>query len=124
MKCVSNDLYLEVETWDDPGDYPNGIAGGPLPSYSYLSCGGSLVLEAENQEEIESFAEVDDWFDDWINCGREASKIGAYVDVPSDASVDWIFNVEGNRLTVTIGDKSEMREPDYDYDYCEPDYDY
>lgn len=26
----------ETERWDDPGDYPSGAGGGPLPSYDYL----------------------------------------------------------------------------------------
>lgn len=116
MKCISNDLDLNVEVWDDPGDYPNAVAGSALPSYVYLENSGSLVLEAENQEELDSFQDIEDWFSDWICCGAEASRIGAYVYVPSDFYIDWVFNVEGNRLTVTVGDKSEAREREYDYD--------
>ena len=29
------------DTWDDPGDYPCGIAGGPLPSYDYAFLEGA-----------------------------------------------------------------------------------
>jgi len=30
------DLEPEIGRWDDPGDYPNAVASGPLPSYNYV----------------------------------------------------------------------------------------
>jgi hypothetical protein len=51
MKIISDTLSALVETWDDPGDYPNAIAAGPLPSYDYLAgVEGELVVEADAKE--------------------------------------------------------------------------
>lgn len=36
-KLLKNEFELLIETWDDPGDYPNALAAGPLPSYQYLA---------------------------------------------------------------------------------------
>lgn len=41
--CVLyNTLSFEVETWDDPGDYPSNAGAGPLPSYKYAVCDGEV----------------------------------------------------------------------------------
>lgn len=114
MKCIENSLVIEADVWDDPGDYPNNVAGSALPSYPYLESSGQLVLVAEAKWELESFDALEDWFPDWINCGAEAKKIGAYVNIPSDWNIDWEFKVEGNTLTVTVGDDCKPDEPDYD----------
>jgi len=49
MKVLSNTLELCIETWDDPGDYPNALASGPLPSYSYIA-GVDGILRVELEE--------------------------------------------------------------------------
>jgi hypothetical protein len=105
MKCLKNTLKIEAEVWDDPGDYPNSIASRALPSYSYLTCDGELILEfEENDGSIDEFIE---YFNDWICCGKEADSIGAYVYVPGHWYPDWQFNVEGNKITVTVGEDSK-----------------
>jgi len=48
MLILVNTLELVIDTWDDPGDYPNGLASGPLPSYSYVA-GVDGVLGVELQ---------------------------------------------------------------------------
>src|SRR6516162_10687083 len=57
MKTLSNTLSLEIEHWDDPGDYPSGAGGGPLPSYDYVAgVSGEVVIElssADFEEMIE-----------------------------------------------------------------------
>jgi len=46
MKIIKDTLEPIIETWDDPGDYPSGAGGGPLPSYKYIDgCEGELVIE-------------------------------------------------------------------------------
>jgi hypothetical protein len=46
MKIISNSLQPINERWDDPGDYPNALAAGPLPSYEYTEeVIGEVVLE-------------------------------------------------------------------------------
>lgn len=48
MKVISDTLEPIIETWDDPGDYPSGAGGGPLPSHKYIAtCDGELVLELD-----------------------------------------------------------------------------
>lgn len=54
MKVLRNTLEAVVETWDDPGDYPNGLAAGPLPSYDYLAgLEGELELKLNKKEWLE-----------------------------------------------------------------------
>ena len=104
MKIVSNDLYCKIEWWDDPGDYPNGLAAGPLPSEAYCDYGGSFIFEAENENEIKELEEVDDWIGDW--CGSEC-------DIDSYTNPSYCCKVEGNRCVVTIVD-ADPEEPEYD----------
>ena len=51
MKTLSNTLALEIETWDDPGDYPSGAGAGPLPSYDYVAgVSGEIVVELSSAD--------------------------------------------------------------------------
>jgi hypothetical protein len=104
MKIISNDLYCGIERWDDPGDYPNGLASGPLPSYNYCEYGGEFVFESENDEELKELEAVEDWIGDYVN---------DVCDIPSYCSPSFKCEVEGNRCTVTITD-AECEEPEYD----------
>ena len=46
MKLIKSTLEAVFETWDDPGDYPNALAQGPLPSYTYLEgLEGKVVVD-------------------------------------------------------------------------------
>lgn len=104
MKIISNDLYCGIERWDDPGDYPNSLASGPLPSYNYCEYGGEFIFEAENEDELKELDTVDDWVGEWIINECE---------VDSYCSPSYKCEVEGNRCTVTITD-AECEEPEYD----------
>jgi len=44
MKVISNDITVEWEQWDDPGDYPSNAGAGPLPSWKYETTEGTIVL--------------------------------------------------------------------------------
>ena len=59
MEMITNTLSLLVERWDDPGDYPNALAAGPLPSYEYIAgLEGELRLLLSEEELAEySFRE-------------------------------------------------------------------
>jgi len=51
MKVIKNTLELVMERWDDPGDYPNGLAGGPLPSKDFVSrFEGSITVRLDEEE--------------------------------------------------------------------------
>lgn len=49
---VSNTLHFSVERWDDPGVYPSGAGGGPLPSYDYALVEGELTLDGPADDEF------------------------------------------------------------------------
>lgn len=54
MKVIKNDTAVLMGTWVDPGDYPNDVAAGPLPSYNYLEgVEGELVVELTDDEQFE-----------------------------------------------------------------------
>lgn len=102
MKIISNDLYCNVDLWTDPGDYPNSVAGSPLPSCYECDFGGEIILEAESKDEFEN---IDDWLDDLIKNECEIK-----------ASLQYNYNIEGNRCVVTITDAEytpEKPEPDF-----------
>ena len=106
MKCLKNTLKIEVEVWDDPGDYPNAVAASALKSHASLESTGELILLGEDGDDsIEDFIE---YFSDWIACGHQAMSIGADVYVPSYWNVNWLFNVEANKITVTVGEDSKQ----------------
>ena len=105
MKIISNDLYCQTEQWDDPGDYPNGLASGPLPSYRYCEFGGEFIFEAETEDEVKELENVEDWIDEWVN--NEC-------DVDRDCHPSYKCEVEGSRCTVTVSSAEyEAPEPDY-----------
>ena len=52
MKIISNTLEIKIGRWDDPGDYPNALAAGPLPSYDYVEeVFGALVIQLEDGDD-------------------------------------------------------------------------
>lgn len=104
MKIVNDTLQLLVETWDDPGDYPNSLAAGPLPSYNYVTgVEGELQIElsAEEMEDFRETLEVEDvdfWMYEIVDYrNRELFDV---------ASWKWqLDNVVGNIVTVSIVDR-------------------
>lgn len=110
MKIISNNVAFDDYIWDDPGDYPNGIAGSALPSYPVCDFSGDIVLEAENDEELKDFETIDDWFNDWAYDGSDSP-----LNVPSGWYIRWKFVQVGNQITATPYE-AEPRDdyPDYD----------
>jgi hypothetical protein len=94
MKIISNTVDFDVYEWEDPGDYPNAVASGPLPSYAVCECSGEVTMQLESDAEMEGVATIEDWFDDWIEASRE-------IEVPYGWRIKWKFEMEGNTLTVT-----------------------
>jgi hypothetical protein len=63
MKILHNTLRAVVETWQDPGDYPNALAQGPLPDRKYLAgVDGKLVVELTYNEMLKLIEFGWDWF--------------------------------------------------------------
>lgn len=119
MKVISNTVDFDSYVWDDPGDYPNAVAGGPLPSEAVCEFCGEMVLEAENEDDLKDFETIEDWFNDWVDGSRESP-----VSTPSGWYISWSFKQDGNRITATPCEAT-ARDDDY-YDDERPDdyYDY
>ena len=51
MKILKNNLSLVTEIWHDPGNYPSGIASGPLVSTICLEdISGHLIIQIEESD--------------------------------------------------------------------------
>ena len=94
MKVLKDTLSVLIERWEDPGDYPNAVASGPLPSYDYFAgVEGSLTLEL-TAEELTEYQEFPDEFLE-----------NADIDLPRGVSrvVTWQKeSLEGNVLTLGV----------------------
>lgn len=101
MKIVSDTLEPLVETWSDPGDYPNAVAQSPLPSYDYLAgVEGELKLELTDEEMTELVQTLDcESLDFWM-C--EVADIGLPNDIENGT---WqIDKVEKNVVILSLHD--------------------
>lgn len=101
MKLVENTLSLEIETWDDPGDYPNAVAFSPLPSTSNAVIIGHVVFEFDKPEDFENFDDLSEW-------------IWNYVDL-NISHVTWNANLENNICTVTVSQFEINQDDEHDY---------
>ena len=124
MKILSDTLEPLVEEWDDPGDYPNAVASGPLPSYKYLAgIEGELKLELTHEENNDLFETIEaESLDFWVR------EVLDYRLPNGVASAQWhIISVEGklgSNAVVTLGVLDVEADPDYDPgDYDDYDYD-
>jgi hypothetical protein len=52
VKTLHSALKLRIETWNDPGDYPSGAGGGPLPSYKFVEGVDGIVIVRLEAEDI------------------------------------------------------------------------
>lgn len=124
MKAISVTFDYEIETWDDPGDYPNAIAAGPLPSYDYVGeVNATVVLETEDDDEpFTACSKIDaEYLSDELTEALYASG-----ECPSGISgCSWLIEVEqtGKRIVGTLDDcdsddllVEEYDEPEYEYD--------
>lgn len=96
MKTVSNTVTFDCSVWEDPGDYPNAVAASPLPSFAYCEYGGVLVFAAENDEERDSLASIDEWFTDWVSCASDSPLLG---EMPCGWNIRWKLEVNGSTVT-------------------------
>jgi len=98
MKVIKNTLDLVMERWDDPGDYPNGLAGGPLPSEDFVSgIDGSITVQLDEAEMREA---VEFYMEDRTN--------DIDYEVPGIRVQSWaIERIMGNRVTLYVEDFEE-----------------
>lgn len=109
MKILSDTLEPLIETWDDPGDYPSGAGGGPLPSEKYIAtCEGEMVIELDIEDMLYAVQQ-----EVWDGCEIDTTptvrvkKLGGKVEL-----------IDGKiRLTVTVDEcegEVEDEGPDED----------
>ena len=65
MKVLENTLTLEWKAWHDPGGCPNGAGAGPLSSYDYPVCEGSVMVLLTEEE-----------FGEGLSAGEIAVRLG------------------------------------------------
>lgn len=106
MQIIKNTLKLVIERFDDPGLYPSGAGGYPLPSHDYVEqIDGEVVIELE-PDDIELL--VDD----------------LDPDIPGLHVTKWYINkIQGGRFTLTVQEfdaalpeRPEPLEWEYDWD--------
>lgn len=104
MKILSDTVDFDCYIWEDPGDYPNGIAARALPSYPVCDFSGELVIELEDGDDT---SEIDDWFGDWVDSKLRHST-------PYGWRIDWKIEVADGKITATPNDATAVDYGDYD----------
>lgn len=108
LKVISNDLYCNVERWDDPGDYPNNCAAYTLPSYDYCEFDGFLVFKAETEDELKSFENINNWIGDYVD------KVVDKID--TNCSLSYDCKITGDTCEVTIKEAKVAAADHYSWD--------
>ena len=100
MKVIKNTLEPVIGRWDDPGDYPNGLAGGPLPSKDFVSeIKGSITVQL-SKEELEEAIEF------WLAEHEKMDVIDH--DLPDIRVRNWeIGEIKGDLVTLYVEEFEE-----------------
>ena len=114
MKVTKNHFELHLDQWEDPGSYPNGVAGGPLPSYSFVEdIEGEMVVELEGNNDYFAALATDE---DWQRFAKEKASIPSTITITK-----WNITREGNKVIFEVGDfdasKHRLGDDDYESDY-------
>ena len=116
MKTLEAKLSVLEETWDDPGDYPNALAQGPLPSYRYVEAiEGSLVVELETPDDSASFVELESGklSDCELQDFNEDLAHLIQSHTPAEISIsEWQVTREGDKITLEV---AEFDADDYSF---------
>ena len=93
-KEIKNTLTPTLDRWDDPGDYPNSLASGPLPSHDYVeSIEGEIVFQLTD-EEIQDYEDSEEDFVDNLDLPK----------VDGVLSIEWHHELANDTLTLTVKD--------------------
>ena len=117
MKVIQNTLKPEIERWDDPGDYPSGAGGGPLPSHNFVAgIDGTLEVELDGAEfaELGNYADVGvTWFQMLEMYFNDQDRVGTLHDVGGLTVKKWSIETHNGdrRATLSVED-FEMEAPD------------
>ena len=98
MKIIKNTLESVIDRWDDPGDYPNGLAGGPLPSRDYVAeIKGSITVQLDEEEMWEA-----------VEFYLKDRKGDIDHNLPAVHVRSWVLEkIMGNRVTLYVEDFEE-----------------
>ena len=123
MKVIENTLKIEVETWDDPGDYPSGAGSCPLPSYDFVcAVAGTVVVELEDADnaKIRDYADVDMTYTRMVEAWLRESPSSIDPEIPGLRVTSWCLeSFANNRLTLSVDEfdaSGVSLEPDCDDD--------
>lgn len=105
MKILKDTLEVGVETWDDPGSYPNSLAYSPLPSYDYVEeiAGGITVLLEPGDEGPDAsitpgfYRSLEEYNYELFEYLRRIVPYGCDVN-------EWCVFREGDTLTITVSE--------------------
>lgn len=117
MKVIQNTLKPEIERWDDPGDYPSGAGGGPLPSHNFVAgIDGILEVELDDAEfmELVNYADVGvTWFQMLEMYFNDQDRVGTLHDVGGLTVKKWSIEKhdDGRHATLSV-EEFEMEAPD------------
>ena len=98
-KEIKNTLKPNIDTWDDPGDYPNSLAAGPLSSYDYVDSIDGEIVFTLTDEEIQEYEESEE---DFI----ESLDLPKFENVHS---VHWLHELANDTLTLTVDEVESER---------------
>ena len=120
MDIISNTLKPVIETWGDPGDYPSGAGGGPLPDRRYVSAvTGGLVVEIDD-DDVKFLSDEDTNALEYITEALEHETLDH--GIGGLKCPQWKINTSsdsGRRITLELAGFESVDTPDDD----EPDYD-
>lgn len=101
MKVIKNTLTKIMDRWDDPGEYPSGAGGGPLPSHDYVAeVAGEVEVEMTLAEENLVFVNqvfISEIFHKALDKFLESQEIEL---PPGIHRVGWNAKMKGHRTVV------------------------
>ena len=117
MKILENEFRVEFDRWEDPGVYPSGAGGYPLPSYDYVcDVPGHILIEIEPGD-----------LDPDVDAEEQYQEMAAEnADIPSGIRVtEWAWSYpDTNKISLSVQnfdgggykkDHDEDRYEDDDY---------
>lgn len=129
MKLISGGLQPSIETWSDPGDYPNSLASGPLPSYQYVEeIEGKLTVLVDDPETIQFLDSLLRNANNLTDGEVEESNPDLHeiidAEVPSGINVQrWIVSLTERTVDGSIYEFEVLEFEASDWEPDEPDYD-
>ena len=94
---IQNMLRFEKEKWVDPGEYPSGAGGYPLPSHEFVSdVSGCIKIECSEEQllALKSLIDSSDTLNDWIK------QFNICIDVVENIS--WTVEIQGKSVILKI----------------------